>query len=267
MIRPCRCSLAYGTPLQIHRSQYDVPLPASTPEQSPSSASPIFASLVSLTEVLGTSLEHVYSVDPGSSSSAPPQSLASLLKVWESALPPDLQTIILENTKLHNQGVANLRLAHLALKLLHCRIQLNLHTSPSSQTEQYAVAHSAAESIVRFVQRLHETPFPGFWIPMNAYALTSATTFLLRSALHGSIVSLQLARQMVSALRELRDRYGWDLADHCLGQCAEVLDRVESVVGGAGGELVDECVGFSLEDLLEAVDGEGLFGWDLDFGV
>lgn len=105
---------------------------------------------------------------------------------------------------------------------------------------------------------------------MNAYALTSATTFLLRSALHGtehSALSLQLARQMVCTLRELRDQYGWDLADHCLGQCAEVLDRVAGVVGSTGGELVDECTGPSLEQLLEFVDGEGLFGWDLDFGV
>lgn len=247
-----------------------MPLPSYTPEQSLSSVSQIFTSLVSLTEVLGTSLEHVYSVDTVSSSTTP-ESLAALLIDWENGLPLELKhTILKNNANIHHPGAANLRLAYLAVTLLQRRIQLNLNTPPSSNEEQYSAAHVAAETIVHFVQCLHETPFPGFWIPMNAYALTSATTFLLRSALHGSAhsaLSIRLARQMVCALRELRDRYGWDLADHCLGQCSEMLDKVESVVGGAGGELVDECVGFSLEDLLEVVDGEGLFGWDLGFDV
>ncbi|PLB38627.1 putative RNA12 protein [Aspergillus candidus] len=203
------CSLAYGTPLQIHRSQYDVPLPSYTPEQSLSSVSQIFTSLVSLTEVLGTSLEHVYSVDTVSSSTTP-ESLAALLIDWENGLPLELKhTILKNNANIHHPGAANLRLAYLAVTLLHRRIQLNLNTPPSSNEEQYSAAHVAAETIVHFVQCLHETPFPGFWIPMNAYALTSATTFLLRSALHGSAhsaLSIRLARQMVCALRELRDR-------------------------------------------------------------
>lgn len=87
------CSLAYGTPLQVHRAQYDVPFPTADDlcavETSPygRSTASVFIAMTTLTDVLARYLEHIYAV----SSSFPvvEQSaldLERMLNEWEEAL-------------------------------------------------------------------------------------------------------------------------------------------------------------------------------------
>ena len=88
------------------------------------------------------------------------------------------------------------------------------------------------EEIVDFVRELDGSHCRDFWIPLNAFSLTSATTFLMRSALtsRGLNVrnpSLQLAKAMIEALQSLRCDYDWDIADNCLASCRDLVEKIE----------------------------------------
>lgn len=238
-----RCSLAYGTPLQVHRAQYDVPLPtvedicpnsATTPDRATAS---VFVALSSLTDVLGRYLEHVYSVsrDFPQSTETSETDLEHILREWEESLCDDVRHLVLRGVHLDIPGAANFRLAYLAVKLLLRRIQLNMNKR-SLQVEDdmvspfYMQAQRAAEDIAYLVQELDESQFHGFWIPVHAFSLTSATMFLLRSGLRMRNESrntpLKTARDMVNVLQAHRQNYDWDLADNCLANCGELIDRI-----------------------------------------
>ncbi|KAK2745986.1 hypothetical protein FQN55_005808 [Onygenales sp. PD_40] len=242
-----RC-LAYGIPLQIHRAQHDVPIPStqdlSTPDASPAqvTATAIFIALISLTEVLGRYLEYVYQLTKDSQETPETSTtdLELLLGEWEETLSSDVRRVVIRGTDLSAPGAANLRLSYLAVKLLLRRIQLDLDRG-MLQTEDesfnaplYLRAQRAAEEIVHFVQELNEPHFRGFWIPAHAFALTSATSFLLRSALRssknatGDNTPLKLARDMIDTLRRHSEEHSWDLADNCLANCSEMLEKIEA---------------------------------------
>ncbi|KAK2814059.1 hypothetical protein FQN50_000463 [Emmonsiellopsis sp. PD_5] len=243
-----RCSLAYGIPLQIHRAQHDVPIPSeqdlSTPDASPAqvTATAIFIALISLTEVLGRYLEYVYRLtkDSQETSETSTIDLEILLGEWEETLSSDVRRVVIRGTDLSAPGAANLRLSYLAVKLLLRRIQLDLDRGmPQTEDESlnaplYLRAQRAAEEIVHFVQELDESHFRGFWIPAHAFALTSATSFLLRSALRssknatGGNTPLKLARDMIDTLRRHSEEHSWDLADNCLANCSEMLEKIEA---------------------------------------
>ncbi|KNG86371.1 Zn(II)2Cys6 transcription factor [Aspergillus nomiae NRRL 13137] len=243
------CSLAYGTPLHIHRAQYDVPYPTMDdlcpPNASHSqiAAALVFLSLITLTELLGTYLQHVYKVSE--SSPYPPETssvdLERLLTDWEESLSDDIRCIVLRGTYLDAPGAANFRLAYLAVKLLLRRIQLDLDVDTMKADDDttspfYTQAQRAAEEIVHLVKELDESHCRGFWIPVHAFSLTSATTFLLRSGLRRrnarSNAPLNLAKDMVSTLRSHRNRFSWDLADNCLATCSDLVENLSSVDAG-----------------------------------
>lgn len=248
-----RCSLAYGTPLQIHRAQYDVAFPTiddlCTPTASPFevAAASIFIALTTLTEVLAQYLEHVYNVsitERFSASKMSAMDLEQTLSQWEESLSDGVRRIVVRGTNIDAPGAANFRLAYLAVKLLLRRLQLDADRPSSTRDNDeddggtgspfYIQAQRAAEEIVHLMQELDESHFRGFWIPVNSLCLTSATTFLLRSALRkiNSASSLNaplsISRDMIQTLRCHRERFAWDLADDCLTTCGELVDRITS---------------------------------------
>lgn len=248
-----RCSLAYGTPLQIHRAQYDVAFPTiddlCTPESTEVevAAASVFIALTTLTEVLAQYLEHVYNVsntEEFSSSKMSAMDLERALNEWEESLSDSIRRIVVRGTNLNAPGAANFRLAYLAVKLLLRRLQLDadkpsetVHNSDDDDgtgSPFYIQAQRSAEEIVHLMQELDDSHFRGFWIPVNALCLTSATTFLLRSALRkrGSTTTLNaplsISRDMIRTLRSDRQRFSWDLADDCLATCGELVDKITS---------------------------------------
>lgn len=237
-----RCSLAYGTPLQVHCAQYDVPHPSVDDICSTAAsayhraAASIFVALTTLTDVLARYLEHVYHVSKTyPQSSVSPVDLERMLSEWEESLSGDIRRIVLRGTHLDTAGAANFRLAYLAVKLLLRRIQLALHKSTMQVEDDtgspfYIQAERAAEDIAHLVQELDETQLRGFWIPVHAFSLTSASMFLLRSGLRkrnqNRNTPLGIAREMIDTLRRHRQVFDWDLSDHCLGHCGELIERI-----------------------------------------
>jgi hypothetical protein len=236
--------LAYGTPPLIQRSQHDVPVPTAEDLYNPGasgdhvSAASCFVALTTLTDVLGHCLEHVYRLGKGSSKEpeASPFGLENLLIDWEDSLTDGLRRLVIRGTGLVGPGAANLRLAYLSVKLLIRRSQLDLDRA-SRQIDDvdslyYIEARRVSEEIVDFVRELDETHCRDFWLPLNAYSLTSAMTFLLRTALSSRGLvrnpSLQLARALIDALRSHRHNYAWDLADNCLSNCGDLVEKIET---------------------------------------
>ncbi|KAL4753107.1 hypothetical protein BDW72DRAFT_44892 [Aspergillus terricola var. indicus] len=237
------CSLAYGTPLQVHRAQYDVPLPSvedicsSSAAPSDQAAASVFVALTSLTDVLARYLEHVYSVSKDflQSTKMSEMDLEQILRDWEESLSDDVRRLVLRGVHLKIPGAANFRLAYLSVKLLLRRLQLNMNKRALEIEDDivspfYMHAQRAAEEIAYLVQELDESQFRGFWIPAHAFSLTSATMFLLRSGLrkrnYGRNTPLKTARDMINALQSHRQNFNWDLADNCLTQCSELLERI-----------------------------------------
>jgi hypothetical protein len=194
-----------------------------------------FVSLISLTQVLTHGLEHVYHLGSAKATLEGVQfDLDGLLVTWEDSLPGRLRRSIIRGIRLDGNGTANLRLAYLSVKLLICRIQLDWDKSlyKDDLTSRYCIqARKVCEEMVDFVQELDEFSLGGFWLPPNAHSLTSATTFLMRTALRSrdSIYnpSLKLARTMVDTLASHRQVYSWDIADHCLSNCSDLIDKIE----------------------------------------
>ncbi|KAG9601564.1 hypothetical protein KCU77_g2749, partial [Aureobasidium melanogenum] len=237
-------SLAYGTPLLIHRAQYDVAVPSkellaqsrlSTAQHAGLS---IFLAMLTLTGVLSRYLEHVYHISRVATtnpSSVSPFHLEMILADWEDTLEDDIRRLVLRGNDLDRAGAANLRLSYLAVKLLFRRILCDTASFPS-EPEKAAQARlqtqRVAEEIVLLVQELKHPHLSGFWMPMNGFTLTSATLFLLRDALKATNktrnTSLKLAKDMIACLQTHRTNEAWDLADDCLANCTEMTDKIEA---------------------------------------
>lgn len=272
-----RCSLAYGTPLQVHRAQYDVPYPSisdlcsDNASSSHKTSSSVFVALTTLTDVLARYLEHVYCVSK-SSSSPSEMSTAGLertLGEWEKSLSGDIRRLVLRGTRLDVSGAANLRLAYLAVKLLLRRIQLDLCKNAAQiedgATELYHMnAERSAEEIAHLVQELDETQLRGFWIPAHAFSITSATTFLLRSGLrarhHSHNKSLKIAKDMIKTLQSHRRNFDWDLADHCLAHCGELVDKIDVDQGDSDTSMPEVADSLGNWDIGPSVMDELFFG-------
>lgn len=133
-----RASLTTGTPPHIILANFDVEIPdlellgVPTDDDTDSiSANPIhtgaysFVYLCRLTEILGSVLPLIYSLEPPSASD--PQKLlrrvATLLDEWEDSIPEWLN-YERDQFKRHAPGALNLRLCFLATKMCISRLLL-----------------------------------------------------------------------------------------------------------------------------------------------
>lgn len=264
-------SLAYGTPPLVQSVQFDTPVPKVEDLCGPTAsevrrlASAIFVSFVTLTTVLGDFLQHLYCIQkPKASSNQAINSsaLEHLLQEWEDSLDGVIRRLVLHGVGLNIPGAANFRLAYLAVKLLLRRIEINEEdeTTASNRSNHarsiaYSRAQRAAEDIVHLISDLNEEQLRGFWTPVHAFSITSATRFLLRCALRyhrngGSDhnTPLELAESLLSTLRSYEKDFAWDLADHCLSQCTELLLKVkESVSGEQALPSISDCFPLEIE--------------------
>jgi hypothetical protein len=234
-----RSSLAYGTPPHIRRSQYDVPLPI--PEylsgsERDSEANAVFIELMRLTEVLDQCLEHVYDIHIAADH--PTRNHELELNKWVDSLTGNIRRIVIRGSNLDTPGASNLRLAYLATCLLLRRIDLDRERrseDPSGvqMANRIMEARRTAEDIVFLVQELGEAQLGDFWLPVVAFTFSSTVTFLIRCALEteqaaglSQSTSLRLANDFLASLRSHQKNFGWDLADICLAQHSEVIEKL-----------------------------------------
>ncbi|KAK9783687.1 hypothetical protein SCAR479_00246 [Seiridium cardinale] len=236
-------SLAYGTPSHIQRAQYDVPAPSveylqyQSVTQASIEAVPVFVALFGLTEVLDVYLQHLYHVVEAQGNYL--GNLEYKLNHWIESLEPNVRRIVTRGTRLGSPGAANLRLSYLSAQLLLRRLELENDRDtealdPDMLDNRYMQVRRTAEEIVLLVQELQVEQLGDFWLPVTAFVFPSTTTFLLRCALEtensqqglANSSSLRLAWDLIVALRDHRDKSGWDLGDMCLSQHAEVVEKL-----------------------------------------
>ena len=129
-----RASLSHGTPPNIHRANYDVPLPSLDQLTGPESSetrkkvASSFHYLCSLTQVLGEILPLVYALRPNLDSMEKDiRRLECRLDEWEDGLPHYLRRSLQENDMRKNvNGSSSLWFCFLSLKLLVCRVALRV---------------------------------------------------------------------------------------------------------------------------------------------
>lgn len=100
----------------------------------------------------------------------------------------------------------------------------------------------SAEQIVLLVQQLDGVQLGDFWLPMAAMTFSQTVTFLTRCALEEASCradlprnpSMCLAVNLLAALRRHQQHSGWDLADICVAQHGDVVERL--VAGESEGE-------------------------------
>ncbi|CAK7268013.1 hypothetical protein SEPCBS57363_002885 [Sporothrix epigloea] len=250
------CSLAYGTPPRIQRSYHDVPLPQindlvshdltddSTTEER--EAASIYTALVSLTDVLDLYLEKIYNLHEDDQKPLAIHHLSDRLADWEASLRGDLRRIVLRGTVITNRdypGSANLRLAYLAVQLLRQRVEPDtLFDGTMGYSTGHNAVRKAAEDIVFLVEELTEDQLADFWLPTSAFTLASAATSLLRCALEPTAVSasastststtsISLVKQLLNSLKRHRESSGWDVADICLTQYGEIVEKLAHSTG------------------------------------
>lgn len=235
-----RSSLAYGTPPHIRQAQYDVPIPTEeylSAHGQQKEAHAVFIALVHLTEVLDHCLEHIYSI----SLNVPIKNLDLELSKWIETLTGDVRKIITRGIIPQTPGASNLRLAYLAVRLLLRRIYLDSEKrkrdcDPEQLKNQIMDARRIAEEIVVLVQELEQFQLGDFWLPVAAFTFVSTVTFLIRCALEteqtlaglSRSISLRMADDFLSALRSHQESYGWDLADICLAQHSELVEKLRT---------------------------------------
>ncbi|KAM0323310.1 hypothetical protein ACHAQA_008902 [Verticillium albo-atrum] len=237
-------SLAYGTPPRLRSDHSDVPPPTieylcgGGQSSVKTQAAAVFVALVSLTQVLENFLDHVYRVRP-SPLNTPIDDLEVQLSRWVDNLKGDTRKIILRGTHMDCPGASNLRLAYLSTKLLLRRIELNhdkqiLDELPQNLDSRYMEVRRTAEEIVSLVQELEDTQIGDFWLPVAAFTFSHTVTFLIRCALEteesplglSQSPSLNMAKELLDALRQHQEHLGWDLADISLAQHSDIVEKL-----------------------------------------
>ncbi|KAJ5238830.1 transcriptional regulator family: Fungal Specific TF [Penicillium chermesinum] len=225
---------------RMKRAQSDVPLPTiellqASNEGSPTRALEVFIALVNLTTVLDHCLEYVYNIN----SEGPTKNLDLELNRWIESLTGNVRKIIIRGTCLEIPGASNLRLAYLVIKLLLRRFELDRERQrPDHDPEDLAnyliAARRSAEDIVVLVQELEDWQLADFWLPIASFTFVTTVTFLIRCALEtdqsstglAQSPSLLMARDFLNSLSQHQRRVGWDLADLCLAQHSEVVNKL-----------------------------------------
>ncbi|PHH66533.1 hypothetical protein CDD81_7008 [Ophiocordyceps australis] len=236
-------SLAHGTPPHISRAHYNVPLPRleNLCQDNASDAhvktASVFIALTSLTDVLDRHLQHVYNVRRQESWDT--SNLELSLNNWVESLNGCTRLIIIRGSHLDIAGAANLRLAYLTTRLLLQRIELESDKQAFSSDEErlmnrYIRARRTCEDILLLMQELEAPQLGDFWLSVSAFALPATVNFLLRCALEtetspaglAQSTSFRIAGDLIATLRMHQQKSAWDLADICLAQHAEVVDKV-----------------------------------------
>ncbi|KAI9147037.1 ATP-binding cassette transporter abc3 [Paramyrothecium foliicola] len=244
-------SVAYGTPPKLNVRQHDVPSPTRASllgvdeePAEPDSAS-VYIGLVTLTEVSDAYLSCVFDLrlpTGRSTHGIVVLDIEARLAQWEDSLPRALKQTISRGVNLHVPGSPNLRLAYLYLRLLIRKLDLDSSkdspgaVDPAIWTHRHLQARQAAENIVIFVQELDDGSLCDCWLSFNAFALSNTVAFLLRSALETTehrknlpeSIYVNLAKDMMNALRSHRERMRWDLGNICIAQYGRVLEKLAS---------------------------------------
>jgi hypothetical protein len=189
-----------------------------------------------LTDVLDHCLEHVYNIRI--ETHGPMRNLELDLNKWVDSLTGDIRKIIIRGSNLDIPGASNLRVAYLATRLLLRRIDLDRERqsqdcNPERMANRIMEARRTAEDIVVLVQELGEAQLGDFWLPVVAFTFSSTVTFLIRCALEteqpaglAHSASLKMASDFLDSLRSHQKHFGWDLADICLAQHSEVVEKL-----------------------------------------
>lgn len=241
-LTPPRISLAHGTPPHISRAHYDVPWPSleylcdGIPSEARVRTASVFIALTGLTDVLDHHLQHVYRV--GRDKSWDMANLELSLNNWVESLTGSTRLTIIQGSHLDIPGAANLRLAYLTTRLLLQRIELEGDKQAYAPDEErlmnrYIQARRTCEEILLLVQELKAQQLGGFWLSVSAFAFPATVNFLLRCALEtesspaslAQSTSFRIARELIATLRSHQEKSGWDLADVCLAQHADVVDK------------------------------------------
>lgn len=237
-----RTSLAYGTPPHIKRTQHDVPTPTKEylgRQGNEDKAHNVFIALFKLTDILDHCLQRMY----GITAEGARRDLELKLWEWVESVKGDIRKIVTRGVRLDIPGAANLRLAFLAIILLLRRLEVDAERHrPDNVPEKMTIvimrARQCAEDVVVFVQELEKAQLADFWLPVAAFTFSSTVTFLVRCAVENEqtytgfsqSASLLLANDLLTSLKSHQRDFGWDLADICLAQHSEVIEKLLTYV-------------------------------------
>ncbi|TEY86444.1 hypothetical protein BOTCAL_0008g00180 [Botryotinia calthae] len=212
-------SLAHGVPAHIRRNEYDVPLPIlegllteGNHEISRIRPAECFILLCELTEVLGDILPLLYDrrCRPITEINKLLRQLETNLDNWEESLP---------------QWAAS-----------RSNAEKSATHSPEPCLKEVKAYHQTmlrecAKTITTFLASLTEQNLNEFWMPYSAYHICSATIILLRCAI--DTTDIETAESCKSSLSEVKQwldwahtSHHWDLAEICLAQCSEPIERL-----------------------------------------
>lgn len=197
----------------------------------------IFIGLVTLTDVLGQHLEYIYNVNKDERNSTTNLELA--LNNWVESLTGTVRLIILRGSHLDVPGASNLRLSYLTTRLLLQRIELESDKHIYEHHDRrlinrYIQARRTAEDILLLTQELKPDQLGDFWLSTHAFSYPATVNFLLRCGLEtenspAELVqssSFRIAHDLINTLRSHKEKYSWELADVCLAQHADIVDKI-----------------------------------------
>lgn len=197
----------------------------------------IFIALLSLTDVLDNHLQFIYNVNKDSSTSTTDLELA--LNSWVESLTGNNRLIILRGSNMHIPGASNLRLSYLTTRLLLQRIELEADKQVYDANDQrlanrYIQARRTAEDILLLTQELKPEQVGDCWLSTHAFSYPATVNFLLRCGLETEnspaelvqCASFRIAHDLITTLRKHQEQHSWELADVCLAQHAEIVDKI-----------------------------------------
>ncbi|RSL61821.1 hypothetical protein CEP51_013575 [Fusarium floridanum] len=241
-------SLSHGTPPHISKMQYDVPSPTieNLCEKGSSAEkvlkASIYVALVGLTDVLDLHLTHIYQLRK-TDELGDVTHLELALNNWIDSMNDRIRRVIIRGTNLDIPGAPNLRLAYLTVRLLLQRIELEAEKRISNAGDGrllncYMEARRTSEEMLILTQELQPEHLADFWLPSSAFSFPAAVSFLLRCALEtenspsglSQSNSLNIASDLLAALRSHKEKHSWDLGDICLAQHTEVVDKLLAMV-------------------------------------
>lgn len=208
----------------------------------------MYIALLGLSDVLDLQLQQMHCIGK---EQQPVVNLSRALASWASLLSGFSRLTIVKGFKPEIPGSANLQLAYLSVQLLSQRVELQTRRQQQEGTLDSSVedintnSRATAEQILKLVQKIEANQLGDFWLATTAFTLASAVNFLLRCALETETslytltqnTSFQLAKGLVATLRGYQANFGWDLADVCLDQHADIVDKI--MEGLSGGDMQD----------------------------